>query len=260
MENGSKWGGIIAALVVGLIVGYAVGAQKAKPPAVTKQTDYSTKQAMEQTVPEKTINIQFASHIQAKLPEQDVFLAGKDNNSQVVRIEGEAASDPANLARIVFATANATEHDPFKMGKNPLGPFAKGASLGITLQDWLAAGGSGTYTIKGNNADLALSLAKLVPNGVYTVWCSRLTFPPNPKVVDRPCGAADGSQNSFKADSSGNATFNLKLQPLEASTKETASVIAIAYHSDGKTYGASPGEFGKTTHVQIFFMVPVPVQ
>ncbi|MBI2040388.1 hypothetical protein HYT18_04940 [Candidatus Microgenomates bacterium] len=203
-----------------------------------------------------TVDVKFANHIQANLPEQDVFLESKDNPNQVVRVEGDTAKDPKILAQKVFAAKEAVPHDPFKVGLNPLGPYPKGKALGFTLEDWLSAEGSGTYIIDGDTASLDLVLQKLVPNGVYTVWCSRLTFPPNPAVVDRPCGAADGSENVFKADAEGAGKFDLKLPPLEESTKETVSVIALAYHSDGKTYGANPGDFGLNSHVQIFFLIP----
>lgn len=178
--------------------------------------------------------------------------------SKVGRIEGEMAKDPINLAKTVYAAATPIEHDPFKVSKNPLGPFEKGKSLGFTLGQWLAASGIGVYGVDGGNAELDLSFKNLVPNGVYTVWCSRITFPPNFDVVDTPCGAEDGSENSFKSDEKGNGAFSLKLKPLEASTKETVSAIALAYHSDGKTYGTSPGDFGLNSHVQIFFLLPVP--
>ncbi len=176
----------------------------------------------------------------------------------VVRLEGADAKDPSNLAKTVYTASEAVLHDPFKVGSNPLGPFPKGKSLGFTLGNWLAASGIGIYSVDGENADMQLSFKKLVPNGVYTVWCSILTLPPDPKIEDAPCGAEDGSQNSFTSDSQGNGAFDLKLKPLPTSTKETASLIAIAYHSDGKTYGASPGDFGLNSHVQLFAMLPEP--
>ncbi|MBI4127684.1 MAG: hypothetical protein HY459_01295 [Parcubacteria group bacterium] len=206
-----------------------------------------------------TLNVTMQSHIELNLPEQDVFIERSDLAAgQVVRVEGEEAKTEENLAKTVYASSGAVEHDPFKVGANPLGPFAKGASLGFTLRDWLAASGSGTYTVDGDSATLNLSFAKLVPSGVYTLWCSRVTFPPNVNIVDTPCGAADGSQNSFKADASGNGTFTLTMPALLESTSATASVIALAYHSDGKTYGANPGDFGKTTHVELAYLLPAP--
>jgi len=203
------------------------------------------------------VDVTLTNHLQAKLPEQDVFIEGK-NTKEVIRVEqADIDKDASILSKKAYTTAGATPHDPFKVGSNPLGPYPKGKALGFTLKQWLDAKGSGTYEVNGDIAILHLTFGKLVPKGVYTVWCSRLTFPPNPKVVDAPCGTADGSQNTFKADDKGSAAFTLeKFTPLEESTKETASVIAAAYHSDGKTYGAVPGDFGSKTHVQVFFLLP----
>ncbi|MBI2557723.1 hypothetical protein HYW20_00210 [Candidatus Woesearchaeota archaeon] len=181
--------------------------------------------------------------------------APAETGGKVIRAE---AKDPAALAKQAYAAATPTMHDPFKTGLNPLGPFDKGKELGFTLGQWLSASGIGIYSVNDGNAELELSFKNLVPNGVYTVWCSRIKLPPEPNIVDKPCGAEDGSENSFKSDEKGSASFSLKLKPLEASTKETASAIAVAYHSDGKTYGASPGDFGLNSHVQIFFLIPVP--
>lgn len=177
---------------------------------------------------------------------------------QVIRVEGDLAKDPAILAKTAYGAASATQHDPFKLGENPLGPFEKGRSLGFSLEQWLGASGIGIYSVDGDKASLELSFKNLVPNGVYSVWCSRLTMPPDFSVQDKPCGAEDGTQNSLAADGKGLASFSLSMNPLEPSTKETASIIALAYHSDGKTYGSSPGDFGMNSHVQLFFMMPVP--
>ena len=195
------------------------------------------------------------------LPEQDVFVEDEKNATQVWRVEGDAQKnlDTAIQNKTVYAAASAIDHDPFKVGANPLGPFSKGESLGFTMAQWMGATGGGTYTVDGDSAQLLLSFQKLVANGVYTVWCSRLTLPPNVKIEDFPCGAADGSENSFTADASGNGSFTLTLPPLAESSKETVTVIALAYHSDGKTYGGSPGDFGMSSHVQLAFLMPAPV-
>lgn len=200
------------------------------------------------------LDLRFASHPQSGLPEQDVFVEKEGTPTQVVRLEPKDATAAANLNKRTFAAAQPVSHDPFKIGQNPLGPFAKGKELGFTLGKWLEAAGSGTYDVDGDKAELKLSFQKLVPNGTYTVWCSELTLPPNVKIVDKPCGAQDGSENSFKSDASGNGSFNLKMKPLPPSTKETVQVIALAYHSDGKTYGATPGDFGMASHVQLAYI------
>src|SRR5712692_1219385 len=74
----------------------------------------------------RVVNLQFVNHIQAQLPEQDVFMEASTAN-QVARLEGAASKDAANLKKMAYATASATAHDPFKMGANPLGPYSKGA-------------------------------------------------------------------------------------------------------------------------------------
>jgi len=255
MENNKTWVWVLAVIIIVGGVIYFTRNTSTQPTTTPTTQPTGTQQNA------KVTNVEFANHIQAKLPEQDVFVESSKDDSKVVRVESGDIEKNADLVKkTVYATADAVAHDPFKLGQNPLGPFAKGKSFGFTLQDWLAANGKGTYTVSDNTAKLDLSFQKLVANGTYTVWCSRLTFPPNPKIVDRPCGAADGSQNTFKADASGNGAFQLSLTPLELSTKETASVVAVAYHSDDKTYAADPGKFGFTTHVQLFFLLPVEQQ
>jgi hypothetical protein len=205
--------------------------------------------------PAKTMDIQFINHIQAGFAEQDVFVERNDiAPDQVARLEVNDAPDPSNLAKILFASAAATPHDPFKVGPTPRGPFAKGAPLGFTVQQWLAATGSGTYKVNAGQSEMKFAFQKLVPNGTYTLWCSRLTLSPNVTSEDIP----DGSQFVFKADAQGNASFTLKLKALPDSTRETATVISVVYHSDGQTYGASQGDFGRNSHVQFFFMFPAP--
>jgi len=188
-----------------------------------------------------------------EVPEGDikVEVAAED---QVVRVEGP--QDEENLAKTVYASTTAQTYDPFKVGDNPLGPFEKGESLGFTLGEWLSASGAGTYTVDGDTAKLEASFENLVPDSVYTIWCSRITFPPEPEFVDEPCGAADGSENTFNSDEDGNADYSVELEPLELSTEETATIITIAYHSDGETYGESAGDFGFNSHVQIFYLMP----
>ncbi len=36
----------------------------------------------------------------------------------------------------------------------------------------------------------------------------------------------------------------------------TTSMLAINYHSDGKTYKAYPGDFGTVAHIPLFAMLP----
>ena len=76
--------------------------------------------------------------------------------------------------------------------------------------------------------------------------------------LDVPLGARDGSESVFVADENGTATFSHEFAPcLQMSDTWTTAGLAIAYHSDGKTYGGHPGEFGTVTHIPIFKLLPL---
>lgn len=248
MNSNTSFVKVLIVFILGLVVGYWFGSGQGGA-----DTDKKTEEKM---MASKMIQLTFMNHIQANMPEQDVFIVSKDNAGKLMRVEGDGAKDANNLSQEVYAAATAIEHDPFKVGENPLGPFPKGEKLGFTLQKWLDAKGIGKYSVEGDKAELDIMFEKLAPSGVYTVWCSRIKLPPDPKVIDKPCGAPDGSENIFKADAEGNASFKLTMPLLEESTKSEVSVIALAYHSDAKTYGADPGLFGKNSHVQIFYIFP----
>ncbi len=215
-------------------------------------------------------------------PVQDVYVVLNNTTpDQVYRIERNQADDPNITAKEIYATTNATPHDPYKITPQPLGPFPKGADLGSTLGQWLAAAGRGTYTEENGNATLNLTFEKLVPNGIYSIWYATVTMPPNYREELTPLGAPDGAKNSFKANSRGNASFDLKIKALPPSTNVTFgdyvamyvtkkapitgkiswTLISVAYHSDGMTHGAVPGELGKTAHIQmVHLMYPKPAR
>lgn len=204
----------------------------------------------------KKVDLTFVSHLAAEMPEQDVFVEISPGSDQVQRITVE--NSQTYMDAPVYASQAAINHDPFQLGDAPVGPYAKGADLGFTMDEWLAGTATGTYTVTGDEAQIDLSFEKLVPNGVYTVWCAHINVPPNFSIVDEPCGAADGSQNVFTAGADGKAEFNLSVDALPDTTDETIRVIAAAYHSDGKTYGSYPGDFGLNSHVQILAFIPEP--
>lgn len=244
----------------------------------------ATESVANPSVPSKTweVNVELRSQIYLPTPRpvQDVFIMLNNTTPNLVyRIERNQADDLTNLAREAYATTNATPHDPYKVTPKSLGPFPKGADLGFTLGQWLEAIGTGTYTEENDNSTMNFTFRNLVPNGVYTVHYTRITMPPNFNEMLIPVGAPDGSQNAFKADAKGNATFNLKLKTLPASTNITFkdyaamyvtktapitanitwTLISVVYHSDGKTKGASLGEPGKNAHGQmVHLMYPKP--
>lgn len=202
------------------------------------------------------VALQLVSHVAAGMAEQDVYVAKSEGAGEVFRITGDEVD--AYMDAPVYASQEAIAHDLFGLSDNPVGPYPQGAPMGFTLRDWLAAGATGAYTVQGEEATIDLTFANLVPNGVYTMWCATVNTPPNVSIVDKPCGAADGSENLFTADANGNATFHLTMTPLVDTTESSLQVIAAAYHSDGKSYGALPGDFGLNSHVQIAAIVPAP--
>ena len=100
----------------------------------------------------------------------------------------------------------------------------------------------------------------LVPNSVYTMWHAFIALPPTTPfsgTLDLPLGARDGSESVFVADADGKARFQHSFSPgLEMSDVWTTAMLAINYHSDGKTYMANPGKFGLNAHVPLFVMLP----
>ena len=246
----------------------------------------ATESVADPSVPSKTweVNVELQSPIYLPTPRPipDVFFVLNNTTPDMVyRIELSQTKDPMNLAKEAYASTKAIPRDTYKLTPNALGPFPKGEDLGFTLGQWIAATGKGTYIEENGNATLNLTFGNLVPNGAYTIWYNRVTMPPNYKEVFTPIGTSDGSQNAFKADSKGNAKYNLKLKALPDSsnltwenyvamyvTKKTPiidnitwTLIAVAYHSDGITHGPIPGEFGKTTQGQlVHLMYPKPIR
>jgi hypothetical protein len=236
----------------------------------------------DQSATQVNVTLKSSIYLPTPRPIQDVFLVLNNTTLDLVyRVERSEAEDPINLEKEVYATVNATPHDVYKITPHPLGPFPKGKDLGFTLGQWLTAIGTGTYSEANGNATMNLTFRSLVPNGTYTVWVHRVTMPPDYEYVFMPVGASDGSQNVFKADADGNGAFNLTFEALPPSTNVTYpdyvamyvtkkipintkinwTLISMAYHSDGKTYGATPGELGKTAHMQLtHLMYPKPAR
>ena len=183
------------------------------------------------------------------LPEQFVFLM--DDDGALYRATPE--SPLSELEKPIYSIGSADDFvfDPFQLQDNPLGPFEAGEQLDMTMRDYLGARGSGTYTLEGDMATVDLWFDRLIPNGVYTLWCSTLTIPPEFSIVDKPCGSEDGSENNFTANEHGELPINMSFPALDFPTETTRSVIAIAWHSDGETYGEHPGDFGTVTFVPL---------
>jgi len=201
-----------------------------------------------------SVEVTFVDHITAGMVEQDVFVS-QDSTDDVFRVTTEDQAD--HLGDTVFTSASGLHHDP--MNTDAVGPFKKGHGLGFSLGDWLAASGTGTVNCDDGVGSLNASFTNLVPNGVYTMWSWYVSIPfPEPfATYDLPFGARDGSGSVFTADATGNATFDGEVGTcLQGSGSQIAEGLAIAYHSNGETYGSYLGSAGENAHVHLFLLMP----
>jgi hypothetical protein len=188
------------------------------------------------------------------MPIGDVYIDA--SNGQVVRPRD---LNPETLAQPLFTTA--VEALLPLQPPGDAGPFPKGKPLGVTLEEWFSASGHGTYTVQHGEATVEMNFDKLMPNGVYTLWCVEMHVPPaEPAMFEHPCGAPDGSENSFTADENGHAAVTIVIDAFPPPTAEVFYSIVAAYHSDGLTHGASVGQHGLNAHAHIFydFLAPTP--
>lgn len=174
----------------------------------------------------------------------------------VERARPQDALLPSFLAKPVYATTKVIPHDPYRVGVSAPGPFPAGDVLGFTWGEWLAARGSGTYSLMDGHAQLDLSFEHLIPNASYSLWCGRETPPPNYSSSDSPCGTGDGTQNQFRADAAGRASLPLPLKPLVPSNSEATTVLSLTYDRVVPTADGDLGGYGLNNHVQLFFKFP----
>ena len=201
-----------------------------------------------------SIQLAFGTHLDMDLPEQDVYIERETGSGKVWRV----TKGDNDMNAPLYKTAVETKHDPFN--PDAIGPHPKGEALGFTLGQWLAQQGSGTYTCSDGVGTFDASFRGLVPNGVYTMWHAFMALPPTTPfsgTLDLPLGARDGSESGFTADAHGSADVRRVFRPcLEMSDVWTTSLLVLNYHSDGKTYGAYPGDFGTNSHIPLFLMLP----
>ncbi len=234
-------GAAVVALGLGAIAITAAGDTTADTAAVSPDSGY-------------TLELAFVTHLDMDLPEQDVFIEREKGSDQVWRV----TKGDNNMNAPLFKAAEPIRHDPFN--PDAIGPHPRGAPLGLTLGQWLKHSATASYTCNDGQAELKLNASGLVPNGVYTIWHVFIALPPTTPfsgTLDIPLGARDGSESVFVANADGSARVVKSFKPcLEMSDVWTTTMLALAYHSDGKTYLADPGEFGLNTHVPLFVSLP----
>jgi hypothetical protein len=198
--------------------------------------------------------IAFVTHLDMNLPEQDVYIERESGSSEVFRV----TTGDNDMNAELFGVPEEVPHNPFDPAQ--VGPYEKGAALGMTLGQWLRHAGTGTYTFEDGVGTLSLEFTGLVPEGVYTMWIAFAPSPPSEPfqgTLDLPLGPRDGSKSVFVAGKDGTATFEHSFRPgLQLSGAWTNTMLAINYHSDGKTYGGYPGAFGKNAHIPLFAVLP----
>ncbi len=201
-----------------------------------------------------SIELAFMTHLDMELPEQDVFIEREVGSGEVWRV----TRGDNDMSAPLFKTAVPVKHDPFN--PDAVGPHPKGDPLGLTLGQWLRHQGGGTYRCVNGEGSLETWFTGLVPNGVYTMWHAFMAMPPTTPfsgALELPLGARDGSTSMFRADANGEASFMHQFKPcLEMSDVWTTSMLAINYHSDGRTYGGLPGDFGYNAHIPLFLLLP----
>ncbi len=204
--------------------------------------------------PKEEMSLNFVFHIDEEMAEQDVFYEKEPGSGQVWR--PTAATRDMNTP--LYAPSITVEHN--FLDTTDTGPYPMGKPLGITLGDWFAGKGEGRYVCEAGEGKLELSFTSLVPNGVYTLWHDFIVWPPTDPFIgtyDLPFGARDGSENVFTTDEKGDARFDMDFAPcLQLSGEHLLSDLAIAWHSDGQTYGPLTGEFSTKTHVHLYVTLP----
>jgi hypothetical protein len=201
-----------------------------------------------------SIDLAFITHLDASLPEQDIYIEREPGSSEVYR----PTIGDNDMSAPLYKTAVPVPHNPFD--EAAIGPHPKGEALGMTLGDWLKHQGTGTYTCTDGEGTLDTQFTGLVPNGVYTMWHAFMAMPatvPFSGALELPLGARDGSTSVFVANDKGEASFQHTFKPcLQMSDVWTTAMLAINYHSDGKTYAGLPGDFGYNAHIPLFLMLP----
>ena len=201
------------------------------------------------------VKLTFGNFHMDGLSEQDVFMENPDNKNEVKRIPFSIASGAMDMP--LFSTTKEPPFEPMK--KEPTATYPKGAALGINLGEWLAAKGTGTYQCDGQKATIKASFVGLIPNAVYTMWNFIDAAPPTEpyQSLVLPAGKRDGSQSIFNSDADGKGTYEAVIEPCpDLSGNQTAAGLAIAWHSDGKTYGFNTGGLGVLAHAQLMSIFP----
>ena len=232
--------------------------------------------------------IQFVHYVEIGMPEQDVFIEPynwlddlpsnfiyplrphdvrekipavfieprSELVPNVVRLDAPESQLPAYLAKSLYATKDAIPHDAFKSGRHATGQFPKGDNLGLTARQWLAAQGSGTYSVIGNMAEFHLSFQKLVPFEHYTLECVTIPVRANADTVETNCPQWSRLHTGIQPDADGSATLRLRIPALRDSMGERTTILQLIYEREVTRWSSELGGYGWNQHVQLLFPMP----
>ena len=194
--------------------------------------------------------LEFVTFNDIGVVEQDVFAV--TDGDKVKRVP--VADVKMMMDEPLFAATESPPFDP--MTETPTDTYGKGTDLGVTMAEWLAAEGTGSYECTDGKATINAEFSGLRPSAVYTMWNYIDANPPTSpwQGLLFPLGARDGSDATFHTDADGNASYSASFEPcLQVSGTQTLTGIAAAWHIDGKTYGESPGDLGvvSATHLMV---------
>lgn len=203
-----------------------------------------------------TVELTFVDHLKAGLIEQDVFVQKNEGPKNVFRVLPEEREQYLN--HTLYTSKLPHHHNPFD--KKLVGPYRRGKKIGISLRDWLKAKGTAECSCEGGWGTVKANFENLMPNAVYTLWHAFMAKDNKKHFIgtfDLPVGLRNGSQSIFKTNDQGNARLELTFPNcLQLTDSQLMSMLAVAWHSDEKTYGETPGPFGQVTHIQLFAVFP----
>jgi hypothetical protein len=200
-----------------------------------------------------SIVLVFTTHLEADLPAMDVFIERERGTGFVYR-----PTTRDSLDAMLYRTAAPVARGSFELQR--IGPHPKGDAFNMTLGEWAGHSGSGTYRCQDGEGTVSAEFSGLVPNGVYTMWhtfTAALATRPFSGYLDLPLGARDGSTSVFVADMRGEASFERTFAPcLQMSDGWLTAMLAVNFHSDNRTHGGLPGDFGQNVHTPLFLVLP----
>lgn len=118
---------------------------------------------------------------------------------------------------------------------------------GAPEENWLDAWGFAiAHADEDGNLVVDIYANNLVPEGVYTLWGV------NMGMVGMQVAPAGGAEaNAFTASEDGDIAFTVTV-----GADESYEMLAVAYHSDGQTYGDEPGAMGEVTFTHLMGAFP----